>query len=60
MLFERLRRRNTENEESLTRRIERAAEELTYENSFDEVLLNDDLAEALAAAEALALQFLDK
>lgn len=57
-LFARLRARNTETEDSLAKRIARAAEELTYENSFDYVLLNDDLSQALAEAEQLTRNFL--
>lgn len=51
ILFNRLRSRNTETEESLKKRIARAAEELTYENSFDIVLLNDKLDVCLEKAE---------
>jgi guanylate kinase len=58
-LFARLRARNTETEDSLAKRIARAAEELTYENNFDYVLLNDDLAQALAEAEQLTRDFLN-
>ncbi|PSR14064.1 MAG: guanylate kinase [Bacteroidetes bacterium] len=59
ILFERLRARQTEDEESLAKRIARAAVELTYEQSFDRVLLNDDLAQALAEAEAITRDFLN-
>jgi guanylate kinase len=59
ILFERLRGRKTEDEESLRKRIARAAEELTYEDSFDKVLLNDDLATALAEAEEIVREFLN-
>ena len=53
ILFQRLRDRNTESEDSLRVRIARAGEELTYVNSFDRVLTNDDLATALAEAETI-------
>ena len=51
ILFSRLRNRQTEDEESLKKRIARATEELTYENTFDIVLLNDDLETCLRKAE---------
>ncbi|MFM2268373.1 MAG: guanylate kinase [Bacteroidota bacterium] len=54
ILFERLRNRKTESEESLRRRIARAQEELTYESKCDYVLLNDDLKKAFQEAEILA------
>ncbi|MEL7248710.1 MAG: guanylate kinase [Bacteroidota bacterium] len=59
ILFERLRQRQTEDADSLAKRIARAAEELTYEETFDYVLLNDDLATALAEAEELTRKFLE-
>ncbi|WP_020538234.1 guanylate kinase [Lewinella cohaerens] len=59
VLFSRLRERNTESPDSLAKRIARAAEELTYENSFDYVLLNDDLDTALAEAEQVTRDFLN-
>jgi len=58
ILFERLRDRKTETEASLKKRIARAAEELTYENTFDKVLLNDDLQTALKDAEKIIEDFL--
>lgn len=58
VLFDRLRTRETESDESLRKRMARAAEELTYENTFDEVLVNDDLSEAFAQAEEMVRSFL--
>ena len=52
-LFARLRGRGTEDDASLKRRIDRAREELSYRDRFDEVLVNDDLDAAKAAAERL-------
>ena len=57
-LFQRLRDRSTEDEESLRVRIARAAEELTYADRFDRVLVNDDLNTALAEAELITREFL--
>ncbi len=58
VLFQRLRDRSTEDEESLRVRIARAGEELAYANSFDRVLVNDDLPTALAEAELVTRDFL--
>ncbi len=58
ILFERLRNRKTESEESLRKRITRAARELEYEESFDAVLLNDVLEETLKNAELLLKKYL--
>jgi len=53
VLFERLRKRKTESPASLEKRINRARRELTYEDKFDRVLINDDLQIALSDAEQL-------
>lgn len=58
ILFERLRKRKTETEKSLKRRIARATKELQFEDSFDTVLLNDDLETALKEAEQIVASFL--
>ena len=59
ILFERLRGRKTETEASLRKRIARAAEELGYENTFDTVLLNDDLDLAFLEAETIVKNHLE-
>lgn len=58
VLFQRLRGRSTEDAASLAARIKRAGEELCYATSFDRILLNDVLQEALAEAEILTANFL--
>ena len=58
ILFQRLRNRSTEDADSLRVRIARAGEELAFRDSFDRVLINDDLATALAEAERLTDEFL--
>jgi guanylate kinase len=58
VLFQRLRDRSTETEDELRVRIDRAAEELTYVDTFDRVLINDDLQVALAEAEDIVEDFL--
>ncbi len=59
-LEKRLRERSTETEETLKMRIDKAVQELSYENEFETVLLNDDLEKALAQAEILVNNFLGK
>ena len=49
----------TENEDTLKDRIERAKEELLYENKFDKVVVNDDLEKALLDAENIVKEFLN-
>ena len=58
-LISRLENRDTENKKTLAERIARAKEELTYENNFDKVLINDDLAVALKKAEAIVRDFFE-
>lgn len=58
ILFERLRRRGTEDPDSLRKRIARAREELNYRESFDLVLVNDDLTEAKGEIERIAAEWL--
>lgn len=52
-LYQRLKLRNTEDETSLQKRMGRAAEEMSFENQFDLVLVNDVLENALAEAEKI-------
>jgi guanylate kinase len=58
ILFQRLRDRNTESPESLQRRIEKAAFELSFENKFDIVLLNDELELCLRRAEKIVTEII--
>ncbi len=58
VLFERLRNRKTESEASLKKRMKRAANELTYVDKFDKVLVNDKLEVAFAEAEKMVEDFL--
>lgn len=60
ILFDRLRKRKTEDEEKLKARFDRAVFELTYENNFDVVLLNDVLEDTLKEAEELVSNFLSE
>lgn len=60
VLFERLRQRQTESDESLKKRIAKAAEELKYENNFDFILVNDNLETALQQAKAIINHFINQ
>jgi guanylate kinase len=59
VLKERLRDRNTETEDSLSRRLFKAKFEMSFESKFDVVLVNEDLNESLAKATAMVKDFLD-
>ena len=58
-LIERLNNRKTESADSLKKRIDRAAEEMTYEHCFDAVVVNDDLEKAFQEAEKIVNDFLN-
>jgi guanylate kinase len=58
ILLERLKKRKSETEESLQKRIAKATFELTFEDNFDKVLVNDDLATALRQAEEIVSNWL--
>ncbi|HLT73893.1 MAG TPA: guanylate kinase [Ohtaekwangia sp.] len=57
VLKERLRDRGTESEESLSRRLFKAKFEMSFEDKFDTVLVNENLETSLAAAQLLYEQF---
>ena len=58
VLRERLVKRGTDSAEDIEKRVAKAAEEMTYAPKFDKVLVNDDLATALAEAENMVDTFL--
>jgi guanylate kinase len=58
VLEERLRKRQTETEESLRKRLDRTAYELTFAERFDAVLVNDQLDQTFAEARALVSKYL--
>lgn len=60
VLLERLRKRDTEVEHHLQERIDKAKFELDFEKQFDVVIVNDDLKLALAEAERVVMEFLEK
>lgn len=59
VLEQRLRDRNTETEESLKKRIERAEMELQYSNQLDVVVVNDNLETAINETETIVNNFLN-
>ena len=59
-LRKRLELRGTDTPEAIDQRVAKAAEEMTYAPLFDRILVNDDLATALAEAEAMVTGFLNK
>jgi len=58
VLEERLKGRESEDEESLKARLERARLELGYADRFDEVIVNDHLDDAVEAVTAIVSKFL--
>jgi guanylate kinase len=58
-LEKRLRYRSTETEETLTMRVSKAVSELSFENKFEKVIMNDDLNKALTEAEFLVQTFIN-
>lgn len=58
-IIRRLSERGTESEKSLETRLGKVRYELSFEDKFDVTLVNDNLAETLLKAEALALEFVN-
>jgi len=58
VLISRLKNRKTESEASLKKRIKRVKRELSFENSFDYVLVNDVLDTTLKEAEIITESFI--
>lgn len=59
-LRDRLQCRGTETAETLQKRLDKAEYELTFENQFDTVIVNEDLDEARSKAKQVILDFLCK
>ncbi len=59
VLVGRLEKRKSESAESLQKRIAKATFELTFEDEFDKVLVNDDLAVALKQADEIVQAWLN-
>ncbi len=60
VLRQRLIGRATDSPEAIERRVAKAAEEMTYADKFDHIIVNDDLQKAYADAEKLVSEFLGK
>lgn len=58
VLIDRLTQRNTETEESLAKRIAKIRREMIYENTFDIVLVNDEMKIAFKEAEHIVETFI--
>ncbi len=58
VLRKRLQSRETEDPESLQKRLDKAEEEMSYRSRFDRILVNADLSEALQEASSWVDQFL--
>lgn len=57
-LKKRLLGRGTENDDSINARVSKAAYELSFKQSFDHIIVNADLGQACAEAEALVASFI--
>jgi guanylate kinase len=57
-LEERLRSRGTENEESLNKRVSKAASEMEYQNEFDVTVINDNLEDSCHKSLNLVKEFI--
>ena len=57
-LVNRLKTRGTDSSESLKQRIDKMREEISYQNQFDQILLNDDLRKAEEEIEIIYQNFL--
>lgn len=60
ILEQRLINRGTETPESLKKRLDKAAHEMSFANEFDKIVINDHLETAIAETIALIKEFLDK
>lgn len=60
VLRQRLVSRATDSPEAIEHRVAKAAEEMTYADKFDHIIVNDDLQKAYADAEKLVDDFLGK
>lgn len=59
VLEKRLRKRQTESEEKIRIRINKASEELSMSKSFDKVILNEDLDNAIEEAATITKEFIE-
>lgn len=59
-LRKRLIARGTDSAEAIEKRVAKAAEEMTYADKFDYILVNDDLQKAYSEAEVIVDSFLSE
>lgn len=59
-LRKRLIARGTDSAEAIEKRVAKAAEEMTYADKFDYILVNDDLQKAYSEAEVIVDRFLSE
>ncbi len=60
ILRERLQKRNTETDETLNERVNKSIEEMKEQDKFDNVVLNEDLEQAIMDSERLVKDFISK
>ena len=60
VLFERLKKRDTDDKHSLKRRMEKAESELEYKSQFDQIITNDKLEIATKQTTKLVQNFISK
>ena len=58
ILEERLRLRDTETKDSISKRLFKAKFEMTFENQFDVVIVNDELDRAVEEAKGIVKKFI--
>ena len=58
ILQERLEKRGTDNAEQIKTRLAKAAEEISFSENFDHIVLNDDLDKASAEVKQLVTAFI--
>lgn len=59
-LKERLKKRNTETDETLQERVNKSIEEMKEQDKFDQIVLNEDLEQAVVDAENIVREFIAK
>lgn len=59
-LRERLKKRNTETDQSLEERVSKSILEMKEQDKFDVIVLNDNLDDAVAQAKTIVREFIDK
>ncbi len=59
ILRERLKNRKSENDETLTKRLDKASYEMTFANRFDRVIVNDNLEKAVKEVQQIIGRFLE-